>query len=296
MSEVKLSIVIPCYNEELSINKLLTDIYENFKDLKNYEIILVDDGSHIVLKNKINSDLKKENLEVIRNEFNKGQTASINIGIQHSKGSTIGLLDGDGQNPPSELKRMFEFYLKEEDNYDAIISFRKKRKDNINKRTTSFLANLILKFLTKSQYKDLGSSLKVIRKEAIKTIKLDGELHRFIVPMLEKRNFKIKELATNHEHRRTGKSNYGLNRIVPVFVDGIQFYLSHGFTKTKRYALGKLSFFFIFFSIILNAYVLYQKFSLDIFVHRNPLFIAALIAALLGVFIFSFAILFDDSK
>ena len=137
MSEVKLSIVIPCYNEELSINNLLIDIYDNFEDFKNYEIILVDDGSRISLKDKINSDLKKANLVVIRNEFNKGQTASIKIGIQHSRGSTIGLLDGDGQNPPSELKKMYEFYLQEDDNYDAIVSFREKRKDNLNKRITN---------------------------------------------------------------------------------------------------------------------------------------------------------------
>ena len=296
MSQINLSIIIPCFNEEGSINSLLNELYEHFGDVQNYEVILVDDGSHTRLEEAIESSLKEEQLIILRNDFNKGQTQSIKSGLNHSRGKVIGLLDGDGQNPPSELRKLYDRFLIDEKKYDAVISFRGKRKDSSSKRITSRLANLILKFFTKSNFKDLGSSLKIIKKEAIDSIKLDGELHRFIVPMLEKRNFNIVEVATDHKHRKSGKSNYGLNRIVPVFVDGIQFYLSQGFTKTKRYALGKLSFYLIFVSFILNIYVVYQKLIQDIFVHRNPLFLSGLFAAFLGVFIFSLALLFDDKE
>ena len=295
MSQINLSIIIPCFNEEGSINSLLNELYENFRDIQNYEVILVDDGSHVSLEEAIEQPLKEEHLIILRNDFNKGQTLSIKTGLNQSRGKAIGLLDGDGQNPPSELRKLYDKFLID-GKYDAVISFREKRRDTFNKRITSRLANFILKFLTKSNFKDLGSSLKIIKKEAIDSIKIDGELHRFIVPMLEKRNFNIVEVATDHKSRISGKSNYGLNRIVPVFVDGIQFYLSQGFTKTKRYALGKLSFFLFFISFILNVYVIYQKLIHDVFVHRNPLFLSGLFSAFLGVFIFSQALLFDDKE
>ena len=296
MSQINLSIIIPCFNEEGSINTLLNELYENFRDVENYEVILVDDGSHVSLEEVIEKSFKEEHLIILRNYFNKGQTSSIKTGLNQSRGKVIGLLDGDGQNPPSELKKLYNRFLIDDGKHDAVVSFREKRRDTFNKRITSRLANFILKFLTKSNFKDLGSSLKIIKKEAIDSIKLDGELHRFIVPMLEKRNFNIVEVATDHKSRISGKSNYGLNRIVPVFVDGIQFYLSQGFTKTKRYALGKLSFFLFFTSFLLNVYVIYQKLIQDVFVHRNPLFLSGLFAAFLGVFIFSLALLFDEKE
>ena len=204
MSQINLSIIIPCFNEEGSINSLLNELYENFRDIQNYEVILVDDGSHVSLEEAIEQPLKEEHLIILRNDFNKGQTLSIKTGLNQSRGKAIGLLDGDGQNPPSELRKLYDKFLID-GKYDAVISFREKRRDTFNKRITSRLANFILKFLTKSNFKDLGSSLKIIKKEAIDSIKLDGELHRFIVPMLEKRNFNIVEVATDHKSRISGK-------------------------------------------------------------------------------------------
>jgi len=113
--------------------------------------------------------------------------------------------------------------------------------------------------------------------------------------MLEKRNYRIEEHGTKHEYRKTGKSNYGLNRLIPVFVDGLLFYLSDGFTKTKRYAIGKIAFFTLFLGIIINSFVVYQKITNDIYVHRNPLFIIGITSILMSIFIFSIGISIDKN-
>jgi len=289
-----ISIVIPALNEELIINKLLVDLEEAFSDVEEYEIIIIDDGSEKLLEPEINENFKNKKLRVLRNSYNVGQTASIKIGIENSKFEIVGLIDGDGQNPPVELRRLYDIFIEKQ--LDGVISYRQKRKDNSYKVLVSKLGNFFLKFFTKSNFKDLGSSIKVIKKECLKSIKLDGDLHRFIVPMLEKRNYKLEEYATEHNFRETGKSNYGINRLIPVFVDGLLFYFSHGFTKTKRYAVGKVAFILFFISVFINFIVIYQKLENGIFVHRNPLFIVSMLALILSIFIFALGIVFEKEN
>ncbi len=292
MDNLKLSIIIPAFNEEMGINKLLIELNESFKDINNYEIIIIDDGSDIPLFKNVESELIKDNLKIIRNNFNIGQTPSIKLGLENSRGEVIALMDGDGQNPPKEVRKLYDIFCSK--NLDAVISYRKKRKDSLYKKIISKCGNFILKFFTKSKFKDLGSSIKIINKNCLEDIKFNGELHRFIVPMLEKRNYSIEEYPTEHEYRQTGKTNYGLNRLIPVFVDGLLFYLSDGFTKTKRYAIGKIAFLTLFIGTVINSVVLYQKITNDIFVHRNPLFIIGITSMLISIFIFSIGISIDE--
>ena len=294
MNKNNISIVIPAYNEELIVNRLLEEIRECFEDVKDHEIILIDDGSENLLEEHIEKKFKNNKLKIIRNSFNIGQTSAIKIGVNSSSFNIIGLIDGDMQNPPTELRRLYDIFLKED--LDAVVSFREKRKDNNYKIVLSKLGNMFLKFFTKSKFKDLGSSIKVIKKECLTSIKLDGELHRFIVPMLEKRNYKIQEFGTKHNFREVGKSNYGINRLIPVFVDGLLFYLSNGFTSTKRYSVGKIAFFLFFFSSIFNIFVLYQRLFYDIFVHRNPIFVISMLALILSVFIFALGVFIEKDS
>ena len=294
MNDLSLSIVIPTFNEEQGINELLREIKKSFSDINNYEIVIVDDGSKKPLIENIEKDLIDKDLKVIRNNFNIGQTPSIKLGVENSKGEIIALMDGDGQNPPVEVRKLYDIFCSK--NLDAVVSYREKRKDNLYKKIISKSGNFILRFFTKSKFKDLGSSIKIIKKEVLNNIKFDGELHRFIVPMLEKRNYEIEEYGTKHEYRKTGKSNYGFNRLIPVFVDGLLFYLSDGFTKTKRYAIGKIAFFTLFLGLVINSVVIYQKITNDVYVHRNPLFIIGITSMLISIFIFSIGISIDKNE
>ena len=109
----ELSILIPAFNEEENINKLLTDISENFTPLCNFEVILVDDGSDNILSKFIEINDYDFKLKIISN-FNKGQSASIKIALENVEDSSnlIGLIDGDGQNPPIELQDCIKNFWK----------------------------------------------------------------------------------------------------------------------------------------------------------------------------------------
>ena len=285
MSNNLFSIIIPAYSEEENINDLLVEIEKTFKDEVDLEIILVDDGSPVSLEDVIKKSEYKLNIQIVTNGYNLGQSKSIEVGLKNSNGDVIGMIDADCQNPPKELKKLYDYFIV--NNFDAIISYRKNRKDEFLRKTVSRLANFILKIFTKSKFKDLGSSLKVIKRECLESLTFKGDMHRFISPMLQARGYSIFEIEVEHAERTKGVSKYGFGRIVPVIVDGILFYLTNGFTRPAKYAIGKLSLMLFFISLGLNLIVIYQKTVNSIFVHRNPIFIISMVFLLLSIQIFS---------
>ena len=285
MSNNLFSIIIPAYSEEENINDLLVEIEKTFKDEVDLEIILVDDGSPVSLEEVIKKSEYKLNIQIVTNGYNLGQSKSIEVGLKNSNGDVIGMIDADCQNPPKELKKLYDYFIV--NNFDAIISYRKNRKDEFLRKTVSRLANFILKIFTKSKFKDLGSSLKVIKRECLESLTFKGDMHRFISPMLQARGYSIFEIEVEHAERTKGVSKYGFGRIVPVIVDGILFYLTNGFTRPAKYAIGKLSLMLFFISLGLNLIVIYQKTVNSIFVHRNPIFIISMVFLLLSIQIFS---------
>ncbi len=285
MSNNLFSIIIPAYSEEENINDLLLEIEKTFKDEVDLEIILVDDGSPVSLEDVIKKSEYKLNIQIVTNGYNLGQSKSIEVGLKNSNGAVIGMIDADCQNPPKELKKLYDYFIV--NNFDAIISYRKNRKDEFLRKIVSRLANFILKIFTKSKFKDLGSSLKVIKRECLESLTFKGDMHRFISPMLQARGYSIFEIEVEHAERTKGVSKYGFGRIVPVIVDGILFYLTNGFTRPAKYAIGKLSLMLFLISLGLNLIVIYQKTVNSIFVHRNPIFIISMVFLLLSIQIFS---------
>ena len=235
MSNNLFSIIIPAYSEEENINDLLVEIEKTFKDEVDLEIILVDDGSPVSLEEVIKKSEYKLNIQIVTNGYNLGQSKSIEVGLKNSNGDVIGMIDADCQNPPKELKKLYDYFIV--NNFDAIISYRKNRKDEFLRKIVSRLANFILKIFTKSKFKDLGSSLKVIKRECLESLTFKGDMHRFISPMLQARGYSIFEIEVEHAERTKGVSKYGFGRIVPVIVDGILFYLTNGFTRPAKYAI-----------------------------------------------------------
>ena len=154
----------------------------------------------------------------------------------------------------------------------------------------------MLKIFTKSKFKDLGSSIKIIKRECLESVVFKGDMHRFISPMLEARGYNLHELEVEHAERTMGESKYGVERMVPVLVDGVLFYLTNGFTRPSKYAVGKLSFILLIISFLLNCLVIYQKLFNTVFVHRNPLFVIAMVFLLLSIQVFSQIVKINENE
>ena len=157
--------------------------------------------------------------------------------------------------------------------YDVIAGYRANRKDAFFRSFYSKLANIFIKLITKTSAKDLGCSLKIFHKKILEDVKFTGDIHRILLPLFELRNYRILQIPVEHRERKFGETKYGIGRIIAVVIDSILLYLTKGFTNSARYASGKLSFIFGGLSLVLFLFALYAKVYLDIFVHKNPVFL-----------------------
>ena len=227
--EPDLSVVVPLFNEEpnlLDLHRELSDVLTAWG--RPYEIILVDDGStddtFSVLTDIQSRD---ETVRVIRLRRNFGQTAAFTAGFAYARGRLIATSDGDLQNDPTDLPAMVD---KIDEGHDIVCGWRKDRKDPwLTRRLVSNIANWLISKTTGVHLHDYGCSLKVFRSEVIQSLRLYGEMHRFIPALASEQGVRIHEIVVNHRPRRKGVSKYGLSRMPRVVLDlvTVKFLLSY---------------------------------------------------------------------
>lgn len=215
---IYLSIVVPLYNEEESIEMLINRILEVGDSFPfNYEIILVDDGSTDGTWEKIELFRKdSSHLRAIKLRRNYGQTNAMVAGFEHAAGDIIVTMDGDLQNDPADIPRLLE---KINDGYDIVSGWRIKRKDHFVRSLLSRIANVIISWTTSVQLHDYGCSIKAYRADCIKSLKAYGEMHRFFPAFASMTGARVMEIPVKHHPRKYGVSKYGLNRTAKVFSD-----------------------------------------------------------------------------
>lgn len=250
---VYLSIVVPLYNEEESIEKLLAGLLEVTEKFDfSYEIILVDDGSEDNTWTVI-EQLKKTapQLKAIKFRRNYGQTNAMVAGFDYASGEIIVTMDGDLQNDPSDIHVLLE---KIKEGYDIVSGWRKNRKDHIFRVLPSRVANAIISLTTGVHLHDYGCSLKAYRAECIKSLEAYGEMHRFFPALASMTGARVTEVVVNHHSRKFGVSKYGMDRILKVFSDifAINLIIRFSSMPLKGFALCSLPFFLLtlFFGIL----------------------------------------------
>jgi glycosyltransferase involved in cell wall biosynthesis len=227
-SHVELSIVVPVYNEEENIEPLYTEITDALANLGlSYEIIIVNDGSRDNTAARLKAVQERDRrVVVIDFRRNFGQTAALSAGFDHAEGDIIITLDGDLQNDPKDIPLLLE-KIKD---YDIVNGWRKDRQDKaLSRRFPSMIANKLISWVTGVKLNDYGCTLKAYRKDVIKTIKLYGEMHRFIPAIASAMGITYCEIPTHHRARRFGKTKYGISRTIRVILDlmTVKFLLSY---------------------------------------------------------------------
>ena len=241
---IYLSIVVPLYNEEDSVEELLARILEVGKEFDfPYEIIFVDDGSKDKTWELI-GQLKETtpHLKAIKFRRNYGQTSAMAAGIEYAWGQIIVTMDGDLQNDPSDIPLLLK---KIDEGFDIVSGWRKNRKDHFSRVIPSRIANAIISFTTGVRLHDYGCSLKAYRKECINSLKAYGEMHRFFPALASMTGARVTEVPVTHHPRIYGVSKYGFNRIFKVFSDIFAMNLIIRFSSMplKGFAVCSLPFF-----------------------------------------------------
>ena len=210
---MKFSIIIPLFNEENNIKLLIEEISEALKNYNYlYEIILINDGSEDNTLNVIKS-INLKNLKIIENVKNYGQSYSLREGIKNANNNIIITLDGDMQNNPNDIPSLINLY--NSDSFKLVGGIRKKRKDNLTKIISSYLANQIRSFILKDDCKDTGCSLKIFDKDIFLKFPYFDGLHRFLPALFKGYGYKTSFIEVDHRKRYKGISKYGtLSRLI----------------------------------------------------------------------------------
>jgi glycosyltransferase involved in cell wall biosynthesis len=216
----EISVVVPMRNESPNVEGFYREVTSSLTQFgRSYEIIAIDDGSRddtFALLSHIQA--KDPRVRVIRFRRNFGQTAAFAAGFKHARGRYIVTLDGDNQNDPADIPAMV--VMLEQQGLDIVCGWRKERKDAfLNRRLPSMIANAIISFSTGVKLHDYGCSLKVFRAEVVKSMRLYGEMHRFLPAIASEFGVEIGEKVVNHRARRHGQSNYGITRTFRVVLD-----------------------------------------------------------------------------
>ena len=278
-----LSIVLPIYNEEENILPLMEEISAALRGAgRSFEVIAVDDGSRDnSLEVLRQATTKYPELRVLRFWKNAGQSAAFDAGFRAAKGKILVTMDADRQNDPKDILKLL---AKMEEGYDFVTGWRKDRQDGFFLRTfPSKIANFIIRKVTRTRFHDLGCSLKMYRREITDRLYLYGEMHRFISVLVEMLGARVAEMEVNHRPRVAGVSKYNLSRTFKVMFDLMTIWFFQRFQTKPIYVFGTAGAFSIFTGLILCVVVLYQKYFLDVFVHRNPLFLIAIFSLVVAV-------------
>jgi glycosyltransferase involved in cell wall biosynthesis len=243
MSDVELSVVIPIRNEAPSLVELHRELTATLAAWgRPYEIIIVDDGSTDESFETLSRlQAGDAHLRVIRFRRNFGQTAAFSAGFDYARGRIIVTSDGDLQNDPRDIPAMVE---RLERGFDIVCGWRKDRKDAfISRKLPSTIANRLISAATGVRLHDYGCSLKVFRAEVVKSLKLYGEMHRFLPAIASEQGVLIDEVVVNHRARQHGRSKYGIGRTIRVILDlvTVKFLLSYSTRPLQIFGLIGIS-------------------------------------------------------
>jgi glycosyltransferase involved in cell wall biosynthesis len=282
--EIELSIVIPLFNEEESVEPLYTQLKEALEPLEqSYEIIIVEDGStdrsFEMLKGLHAQDKR---LKVIRFRRNFGQTAAFAAGFDYAQGRVVVTMDADLQNDPADVPRLLE---KLEEGYDVVSGWRVERWKSawLTRRLPSVVANRLISETTGVHLHDYGCSLKAYRSDVVKNINLYGELHRFIPAMASWMGVSVAEIPVHYRSRQFGTSKYGISRTIKVILDllTVRFLLSYA--TRPIHIFGSLGLAMSGLGGILGLYLSVVKLALGQDIGDRPLLLLAILLMVLGV-------------
>jgi dolichol-phosphate mannosyltransferase len=210
---MKISIVVPVHNEAGNILPLIEEIEKAMTQAEAYEIIYVDDGS----RDRTEAELKEamqqyKALRVIRHRQSCGQSTAVHTGVKAAVHPWIATLDGDGQNDPADIPRLYKTWLEKSStlaNLWMVAGWRNKRYDSKWRLFSSKFANTIRSSLLGDNTPDSACGLKVFARDKFLELPYFDHMHRFLPALVIRAGGSVISESVNHRPRGAGVSNYG---------------------------------------------------------------------------------------
>lgn len=260
MSKNLVSVVVPIYNEVESLPELCAKIQAVFQKAElPLELILVDDGStdgsNAVIKTLAQT---YDNIVVAGFPRNRGKAAVLNEGFRLAQGDYVATIDADLQDDPEAIPQMLKYL--QESGLDIVSGWKQNRQDPFIKRITSKLFNRTVRLLSGVKLHDINNGLKVYRAEVVKSIKIYGELHRFIPVLAKAQGFRSGEFKVRHFPRKYGKTKYGASRFYKGFLDLLTVLFITKFMKRPMHFFGLGGMLLFIIGVVAEIYLLILKY------------------------------------
>lgn len=283
------SVVIPLYNEELSLDELyrqLTSVLD--RSAAWHELIFVDDGSTDgsleVIRRLRASDRR---VKIIAFSRNYGKSPALAEGFRAARGDVVVTIDADLQDNPEEIPGLI---ARLDDGYDLVSGWKQDRKDPVTKTWPSKLFNAVTSLVSGIRLHDFNCGLKAYRLEVVKRIRIYGELHRFIPVLAGWEGFRIGEQRVSHSERRFGRSKYGARRLLNGMFDLMTVMFITRRATTPLHLFGRIAFYFFAAGGLINLYFLVQ-WIMGRGLHVRPLMVLGLVMVVISIQIGSIGLL-----
>ena len=277
------SVLVPAKNEEQNLPILVERLFATLEQLQRpFEVIIVNDGSTDGTLRVLRSMVAvRPALRVIDLARNYGQTAAIMAGLDHARGEIIVPIDADLQNDPADIPRLLD---KLAEGYDVVSGWRVNRQDAAFRRNfVSRVANSLISRLSGVHLHDYGCSLKAYRRGVIASVRLYGEMHRFVPIYAAWYGARITEIPVNHMPRLHGRSNYGLERILKVILDLMVVRFLERWIGKPIYVFGGFGALWFLVAAASLFYMLYLKFFEHVSMILTPLPLLVVMSVMMGV-------------
>lgn len=209
MTEPLLSVVVPVLNEAENVAPLVGEITAALRGRWPYEIVYVDDGSTDATPEVLKGLMATTpELRVVRHASRVGQSFAVRSGVKVARAAWIGTLDGDGQNDPADLPKLFEKALAGGEKLGLVGGLRLKRRDTVWKRIGSKVGNGVRQFFLRDGCPDTGCGIKVFRRDVFLDLPSFNGLHRYLPALYQSQGWGTEYVPVNHRPRERGVSKY----------------------------------------------------------------------------------------
>jgi glycosyltransferase involved in cell wall biosynthesis len=295
----RLSVVIPVKDERDNLRPLherltgaLAPLLQAGGPLRDYEVLFVDDGSGdgsaVVLDELAAGDPR---VKVVALRRNFGQTPALQAGIDFSSGDVLVTMDGDLQNDPADIPLLL---AKLGEGYDAVFGLRQKRQDKLLvRKVPSLIGNWLIRRVTGVRIKDMGCTLRALRRDLAESLPLYGEMHRFVPVLAQMHGARVAQLAVRHHPRVAGQTKYTLSRTVRVLLDLITVKFLHSYLTRPMHVLGSAGLVSMGLGVLSLLATVWMKYGAKhpTFMTGNPLLLLSVMLGLVGVQFISMGLL-----
>ncbi|MDZ7294887.1 MAG: glycosyltransferase family 2 protein [candidate division KSB1 bacterium] len=277
-----LSVVVPLYNEAESLEPLYREIVAAAdKSVPSFEIIFVDDGScDDSLARLRRLAAQDSRVKVISLRSNCGKSAALAVGFAHVQGESVITMDGDLQDDPAEIPRLLATL---EQGWDLVSGWKKKRHDPWRKRWSSKWFNLVTSMLSGLRLHDFNCGLKAYRREVVRSIRVYGQLHRFLPVLAHWQGFRVTEQVVHHRPRRFGKTKFGPWRFFAGFFDLLTVMFLMRFNRRPMHLFGFLGLLCFTAGSIITLYLAIMRLFYAVYLSNRPLLFLGILLTIVGI-------------